>query len=445
MEVDRDFAYRVEAALARRRTAVRAVPLAYKALVKAQTSPRALQRFSRSLLKSPTRFAAYLRTGPDPILFAALAGPRSLDNLSGVHTFDRSALTPMERYAGKVAAAHLDLCRRDPAKAAAREARWAGQRRLLRSGFLRSGVDAAASTYGAATKAVIDAGQGRRALVVPPRSWRPVGVFGKLPVPRLDVQRQGAIVEHHPVERAAEPDRDRSGFIRRRVLFARGSARAEQMHARSRVRVPLSSAIYRFRLKRALARGPDSTVRFLQRVANNPRRMAAAIRSGTDPLIVAAAIGPRQVEKLLTGKGFDAKTPLGRFGKVLQDQALSGQVPKSRDRALGKDPTYAMERNSFVANQIGVEPYTVRLAWSAFDNSVRDPTPEAGRRRQETVGTLVKEMHDKAGSRRGDEEWWGEESYDDADKRRPGGSQAAGRGSRRGRGRRARSGRSGPA
>ena len=417
---DEEFEFRREAAMARRRTAVRSVGVGFGALVAAQTSNAAVSRFAKRLLRSPERLAAYMRSHPDPVMFAAIAGPRAVSNLCGVHTVDRSAATPLEAYAAKVASAHMQLCRTDPQLAAAREARWAGQRRLLRSGFLRPAVDAASRTYGTACRALIDSADGRRAYAVPPKGWQPVGVMSGLRVPTFDRVRSAAVLEQPRVEGMPEMAARGSGRLRRIFMIARGSARAEQLLQRSRLRVPLSTAVFKFRLKRALKRGSDSTARFLQRAANNPRRAAAAIKAGLDPLVVAGAIGSSQVEKVLRGGSFEQNTPLGRLGKLLVEERAR-LAPGAAERAdagpsrFDADPEYQDARDQYVARAVGLGRHRegaalVGYAWRASEATVSDGRPEGFAVRDKAVDLLMAERIPGAGG--GDESPFGERPYD---------------------------------
>ena len=398
--------------MARRRTAVRSVAVGYGALIAAQTSPAAVSRVARKLLKSPERLAAYMRSNPDPVMFAAIAGQRAVSNLCGVHTLDRSPATPLEGYAAKVARAHLQLCRTDPALAAKREARWAGQRRLLRSGFLRPFVDAAAQTYGTACRGLIDSAEGRRVYAVPARGWQPVGVMSGVRVPTFDVARRAAVLEQPAVLGMPQIALRGSGRLRRRLMIAKGPARAEQLLQRSRIRVPLSALVFKMRLKRALRRGPDSTQRFLQRAANNPRRAAAAVRAGLDPLVIAAAVGPAQVEKVLRGGSFEHNTPLARLGKALVEERArlhpgSARRAENGPTRFDSDLEYGESRDRFVAGVMGLRsnpegPALVSAAWRANQGAASSGTPEASVARGKVVDVLVAQRPEGLDSTEGD-------------------------------------------
>ena len=436
-DLDADYAFRMERSLHLKRSAVRMAPLAYGGLVAAQTSRSALDRFTRKVTRRPERLGAFLRANPDPFLLAAMAGPRAVSNFCGRHSPDQSPATALERIAAKRMSDHFELCHRDPMRGSRLEAKWEGQRRLMRSGFLRTSVDALTATAGAASRAELDTATGRPAVVVPSRDWRPVGVMSSIAPPRFDLRRMSAVMEYPAVTQAPSEKHERQPWRRRRLLLANGQARADQLLERSFVRVPLSTAIYKFRLKRALKRGPDATVRFMSRVAASPRRSAAAMRAGTDPLIVAGVMGPAHVKDLFSGRGFTGAGPLGRLGTALLDRetgrarsglAARGRKPDHNERfpqgtegSLGSDDLYQDRRDGFVARVVGLDRSgdslletlapvrTVGEAWQAQQAVYRSGRLEGpeGREQREPVERLMREAQlDRDGG--GADEWWKE-------------------------------------
>ena len=132
----------------------------------------------------------------------------------------------------------------------------------------------------------------------------------------------------HRRTRSEAWQRPRARFV------ARGAGRVEQLaDARFSPRMAASRIAFQVRLKLAMARGPGATRRFLTSVASNPRRAAAAVRARLDPMVVAAAIGPRAIEGLLAGKPVREAGPLGR----LQDELHKRDVARLQHVRTGPD------------------------------------------------------------------------------------------------------------
>ena len=422
MAVDADFGYDFEGSLGRRGVVLRSLFTPYRVIISAQTSRASMEAYAAKLMRSPRQLAAWMRTNPDPIIVAAVAGDRAMANLAGVRTRNRQNTTPLEGLAQAVARRHLELCA-SPSGAKHAEAchrRWAGHRGLLRSGFLRGASDAVIQTYGAACRTLVDQSKGRRPLCVPPEGWKPVGVMGRIRLPDLKAARASAVLEYPPVGVPPDDSAVRSSFLRRRLLIANGIDRAVQLAGRSRIRVPLSRAIFVFRLKRALRGGPDRTARFLQRVANSPRRAAAAISAGLDPLVVAGTLGSRHVESLMQGRGFSPSSPLGRLGAKLLERTtgVDGRSPGGKPPRLAGDREYEGLRNNVVAAQFGLNSAggaaeRVGDAWNAVVRYYKSDAPETRAERDVAVRDLVESASPRFGG--DDEDWWRSKRYDDLD------------------------------
>ena len=308
----------------------------------AHTGEDAFDALARRVTSSPVRVAGVLSGEHDPLLLCALAGKRSMEDLAGVAPAggrSNAAPTMLESLAAKRVQEHWDLCRTDPVQAKRLEATWAASRATMRSGHLGPALSAMEATYGAACSAEREAAQGRLVSTVPPASWDPDGVHaGRLAgygSERWNRMRGQAVAEtqmpaewEHRRTPSRGPQRPRARFV------ARGAGRMEQLaDARFSPRMAASRIAFQVRLKLAMARGPAATRRFLTSVASNPRRAAAAVRARLDPMVVAAAIGPRAIEGMLAGKPVREAGPLGR----LQDELHKRDVARLQHVRTGPD------------------------------------------------------------------------------------------------------------
>ena len=199
----------------------------------------------------------------------------------------------------------------------------------MRSSFLREGVEAAEATFGVATDALIDRSMGRRPLVAPPPGWAPVGVMTAVAraMPRRMHERLADVplVSSPPEKWTPQQGDGYRGWdrFRNRLVAKGGIGRAEQLVRRSLLRVPLSRPKMRYELRQSVARGPDATRDFLQRVASNPRRAATLVSLDLDPMVVAAAIGPRAMAAVASGQAVPQNSNLARLcdAMVRRDRA----------------------------------------------------------------------------------------------------------------------------
>ena len=308
----------------------------------AHTGDDHFDALARRVTSSPTRLAGLMSGDHDPMLVCALAGRRSTQDLAGVAPAggrSQSSPTVLESLAARRVQEHWELCRTEPEKAKRLEATWAAGRATMRSGYMGPPLAAMEATFGAACSAEREAAQGRLVSTVPPASWNPAGAhadrlagYGSV---RWNRMRAEAVAETEaPVDW-----RSRRGNVageRPRARFvARGAGRSQQLaDSRFSPRMAVSRIAFQYRLKRAMARGPAATRRFLTSVASNPRRAAAAVRARLDPMVVAAALGPKAIEGMLAGKPVQAPGPLGR----LQDELHKRDVARLEDvRALRPD------------------------------------------------------------------------------------------------------------
>ena len=284
-----------------------------------------LQKFANHLEASPLRVAGIVTRieDYDPLALAAVAGKRSMQDLAGVTPEagrSDSRPTMLEVLARDAAERHFERCRVDPEGAKRAEARWSSERMRLRTGHLANAVDAVDATYGAACSAEREAVLGRRVTVAPPLGYRPQGNH-RLTGVGSDRWRQltdEAVVRTElPKDwryqaRSASHDRARLGYM------PRGVGRARQLAARKfSPRVTVARFWLRRRLARAMRRGPVATRQFLAGVAASPSLSAAAIRSRLDPMLVAAAIGPKAVDNQLAGNRVRYPGNIGRLHAAL--------------------------------------------------------------------------------------------------------------------------------
>ena len=152
---------------------------AHLAVASAQ-SRDAIKKFGAAITSDPKRLANFqvAAADRDPVLLAAMAGPRAMANLSGVAVADGGRETPLEKIAAKAAREHLALAAKDPAAAARREAGWQSQRNVMSRGFMAGAVREVSDTYVKSVSQTIAAATGgRRAAVAPVPGWRPEGAF----------------------------------------------------------------------------------------------------------------------------------------------------------------------------------------------------------------------------------------------------------------------------
>ena len=150
-----------------------------KPIVLAVTRSRAdLNKAASRVLQSPRRLARISAGyGQDPVLLAAMAGPRAMANLSGVAIRGQGKPTMLETVAAKAAKNHLELAAKNPKLAKQLEARWAQERKVMGRGFMAGAMREVKETYGRTVQQTIDQSTGARPLVKPVQGWQPQGAF----------------------------------------------------------------------------------------------------------------------------------------------------------------------------------------------------------------------------------------------------------------------------
>ena len=346
-----------------------------KVVLALQTDRAALDRVGEHILSTPMRMGAVLGEKADPILLSALAGDRALRNLGGLDSAGTEGekldyVTTLEAMAARASRDYVQLCQTDPAEARRLSAGWAAVRSGVRSSFLREGVEAAEASFGVATDALIDRSLGRRPLVAPPPGWQPVGVMAAVAraMPDDMHRRFGDVplVSQPPQRWTPQQGDGYRGWdrFRNRFIAKGGIGRAEQLVRRSLVRVPLSRARMRSQLRYNMAQGPDAKA-YLQRVASNPRRAATLMSLDVDPMVVAAALGPRAMAAVVSGQPVPENSSLARLCDVMarRDRAHMNELRHvdsgpagDRLREARRDGVFGEEAELFV-----------NRAWDGFE------------------------------------------------------------------------------
>ena len=341
----------------------------------------------RRIESSPLRVAGVRSGEHDPLLLCALAGKRSMEDLAGVTPAGGRSKAPktlLESLAAKRVDEHWELCRTDPERAKRLEATWAARRTTMRSGHLGPALSAMEATYGAACSAERQAAQGRLVSMVPPRSWDPAGAHaGNLAgygSERWNRMRGQAVAETAMPDEWQHRREPSKGHQRPRARFvARGAGRVEQLaDARFSPRMAASRMAFKLRLKMAMARGPGATRRFLTSVASNPRRAAAALQARLDPMVVAAAIGPKAIEGMLAGRPVREAGPLGRLQDELHKRDVRGWTKLRPVSAV--TVRIKAQRDALDGGLVSVKG--MREASARFVDKVWQGDNRAGRRRR---------------------------------------------------------------
>ena len=363
-----EFAETVERLENTKRERVSAVLTDLSVILALQTDRAALDRVGEYILRRPVRVAAVSAERCDPVLLSALAGDRALRNLGGLDAKGTDGenlehITTLEVLAARAARDYAQLCQTDPPEARAQAARWAANRSGVRSSFLREGIEAAEATYGVACDALIDRSSNRRPLVAPPPGWQPQGVMAAVAkaLPPDFHNRLGDVpLVSRPPERWVPTQGD--GYkgwdvVRNRLIAKGGIGRAEQLARRSFIRVPLTRLYMRAQLRANLARGPEATQQFFKRVASNPRRAATLLTMDVDPMVVAAALGPRAMQAVMQGQKVPESSSLARLcdAMVRDDRARINDLrndgdgaPADRLRAYRVDTELGRDAEDFV-------------------------------------------------------------------------------------------------
>ena len=373
----------------------------------AHTGDDHFDALARRVTSSPTRLAGLMSGDHDPMLLCALAGRRSMQDLAGVAPAggrSQAPATVLESLAARRVQEHWELCRTEPEKAKRLEAKWAAGRATMRSGYMGAPLAAMEATFGAGCSAEREAAQGRLVSTVPPASWNPAGAHaGRLAgygSPRWNRMRAEAVAETEapadwrPRQGNVPRDRPRARFV------ARGAGRVQQLaDLRFSVRMAVSRIAFQYRLKRAMAKGPAATRRFLTSVASNPRRAAAALRSRLDPMVVAAALGRGAIEGMLAGRPVQAPGPLGRLQQELhkRDVARLEDVRSLRpDAPAGNAPDPAAQRDALeggLASDKGMRDASARFVDKVWRGDTRVGGQGAGWSADSALGEQFEQGH----------------------------------------------------
>ena len=182
---DKEFIERYERAL-ERPVGPSAALTGMKLKLAAGMSSQDLAVEAEKLADDPERFAAFVKSKPDPVILSALAGSRAMDGLSGAATgpdLSEKPRTIFECVASKAAAEHIELAGKNPAAAEAREKSWQPARDMIAQGHLAPEMARVESTYGAAVSQKMAETRGKVPEVVPAEGYAPKGVMRDVPVP----------------------------------------------------------------------------------------------------------------------------------------------------------------------------------------------------------------------------------------------------------------------
>ena len=145
-------------------------------------SRKALQDVTFNILWDSKRAANFkvAAEARDPVLLAAIAGPKAMANLSGLAVADRGGSGKpnfLEKVAADAARDHMALAKSNPKLAALREAQWQSQRTVMSRGFMAGAMREVSDTYVKSISQTIAASRDGRPTVAPVEGWRPEGAF----------------------------------------------------------------------------------------------------------------------------------------------------------------------------------------------------------------------------------------------------------------------------
>ena len=278
-------------------------------------SRSAVQKFAAGIVSDPKRLANFQvsAAGRDPVLLAAIAGPRAMANLSGVAVADGRKPDILEKIAAKAARDHLELASKNPALAARREAQWQSQRKVMSRGFMAGSLREVSDTYVKSVSQTISAGQNGRASVAPVPGWRPEGAFrsmGTLSPQMAAVQGPVQAQSRVPKEFRDNPVLNRS--------FARAALAAQL--ADSRAGVAGSAVGFRQAFRKYYAASVDAVTRATNRVGAGLDAAASRARRGREAVVSGGRAGRDGVR--------DGARAAGRSvvagGRVVRDGAAAG-------------------------------------------------------------------------------------------------------------------------
>ena len=309
---------------------------AHLAVASAQ-SRDAMKTVGRALMSDPKRLANFqvAAADRDPVLLAAMAGPRAMANLSGVAVADGGRETPLERIAARAARDHLALAAKDPAAAARREAGWQSQRNIMSRGFMAGAVREVSDTYVKSVSQTIAAANGGRAAVAPVPGWRPEGAFRTMQT--LSPQLASARTPVQAVSRIPKEFRDNPALNRSR---ARAALSAQVADARSGVAA--DGVAFRQAFRQYYSASRNAVTRATDRVgagidvaisrAGRGRDAVVAggkaardgVRAGASAVGRGAAAGGRAVRDTTAAGGRAVRDGAAAGGRAVRDGAAAG-------------------------------------------------------------------------------------------------------------------------
>ena len=289
-------------------------------------SRSAVQKFAAGIVSDPKRLANFQvsAAGRDPVLFAAIAGPRAMANLSGVAVADGRKPDILEKIAAKAARDHLELASKNPALAARREAQWQSQRKVMSRGFMAGSLREVSDTYVKSVSQTISAGQNGRASVAPVPGWRPEGAFrsmGTLSPQMAAVQGPVQAQSRVPKEFRDNPVLNRS--------FARAALAAQL--ADSRAGVAGSAVGFRQAFRKYYAASVDAVTRATNRVgagldaaASRARRGREAVASGARAARDGVRDGARAAGRSVVAGGRAVRDGAAADGRAVREGVTAG-------------------------------------------------------------------------------------------------------------------------
>ncbi len=268
------------------------------AMVAAARGPESLAKLAESIDSSPLRQGALEAVGCDPVLVGLCADVR--DAQCRARGAEPAPSSPLRSLASDLRDRHLARCRDEPAEADRDEVRWAAGRAALRSGACAGWAAALERPYGAACRVEIDARLDRVPSKLPADAdlgGLPLSLGGRAWLERM---RGHAVVPEAKGPDRAAVEGARRGLVRSLLgRRAQGFDRVLQLAEtrRGRAAAAVSSRLLRW----GTSAGPGR-LRAVGRVLGSSQYlMAGLVRSGADPLAVAAASSPGAARAVATG------------------------------------------------------------------------------------------------------------------------------------------------
>ena len=268
------------------------------AMVAAARGPEPLAKLAESIDASPLRQGPLEAVGCDPVLVELCAHVR--DGLCRARGAEPPRSSPLRSLASDLRDRHLARCREEPAAADRDEARWAAGRAALRSGACAGRAAALERPYAAACRVEIDARLDRVPSKLPADAdlgGLPLSLGGRAWLERM--RGHAVVPEAKGPDRAVVEGAPRGPLRSLLGRRAQGFDRVLQLAdtRRGRVAAAVSSRL----LSWGTSAGPGR-LRAVGRLLGSSRYLLAGlVRSGADPLAVAAASSPGAARAIATG------------------------------------------------------------------------------------------------------------------------------------------------